>query len=124
MEVQTKAIELATYTINNALKDKIIPKRDRWALGSRLVDTALELATHIDTANTLRLDNAEEAKERSLEQRLALSATFRLMTLIHIARQLTHFPEDTHLHWATLVNEVQTMLRAWIDSDRRRKSCK
>lgn len=56
MDVQTKATDLAAYTIDNALKEKIVPKRDRWALGTRLVDTALEMATRIDTANTLRLD--------------------------------------------------------------------
>jgi hypothetical protein len=44
MDVQTKATDLAAYTIDNALKEKIVPKRDRWALGTRLVDTALETA--------------------------------------------------------------------------------
>ena len=120
MDVQTKAVDLAEYTIGNALKEKIVPKRDRWALGSRLVDAALELAERIDNANTLRLDNEEEARQRRVEQRLALAATFRLMTLVHVARRLTHFSEDTHMHWTELVNEEQELLRGWMDSDRRR----
>lgn len=120
MDVQSKAGELAAYTIGNALKEKIVPKRDRWALGTRLVDTALELATRIDTANTLRLDHPEEAARRLLEQRLALAATFRLMTLVHTARSLTHFDEAVHRHWTELVGEEQGLLRGWMDSDRRR----
>lgn len=122
MDVQTKANDLAAYTIDNALKEKIVPKRDRWALGTRLVDTALEMATRIDTANTLRLDNEEEARQRRIEQRMALTATFRLMTLVHIARRLTHFDESVHKHWTELVNEEQELLRGWMDSDRKRRN--
>ena len=120
MDVQTKAAELAKYTIDNALKERIVPKRDRWALGNRLVDTALEIATRIDSANTLRLDSIEEASQRRLEQRMALSATFRMMTLIHTARAITHFEERIHKHWTELVSEEQELLRGWMDSDRRR----
>lgn len=120
MDVQTKAAELAKYTIDNALKESIVPKRDRWALGNRLVDTALEIATRIDSANTLRLDSIEEASQRRLEQRMALSATFRMMTLIHTARAITHFEERIHKHWTELVSEEQELLRGWMDSDRRR----
>ena len=122
MDVQTKATDLAAYTIDNALKEKIVPKRDRWAMGTRLVDTALEMTTRIDTANTLRLDNEEEARQRRMEQRLALSATFRLMTLVHIARRLTHFDEAVHKHWTELVKEEQELLRGWMDSDRKRRN--
>lgn len=122
MDVQTKATDLAAYTIDNALKEKIVPKRDRWALGTRLVDTALEMATRIDTANTLRLDNEDEAKQRHMEQRLALASTFRMMTLIHTARRLTHFDEAVHKHWTELVKEEQELLRGWMDSDRRRRN--
>lgn len=122
MEVQTKAIDLASYTIGNALKEKIIPKRDRWALGSRLVDTVLELATRIDTANTMRLDDEDESRQRRMEQRLALAASFRLMTLIHVIRYLTKFDESVHRHWAELVKEEQELLRGWMDSDRRRRN--
>lgn len=122
MDVQTKAIDLSVYTIDNALKEKIIPKRDRWALGSRVVDTALELVTRIDTANSLRLDNNEEAGQRHMEQKLALAATYKLMTLVYIIRRLTHFDESVHKHWTELVKELQELLRGWIDSDRKRRN--
>lgn len=120
MEVQLKAQELVEYTISSALKERIVPKRDRWALGNRLVDAALELARRIDVANTLRLDNEDEARQRRLEQRMALAATFTLMTLIHTTRDLTRFDEATHRHWTELVAGTQDRLRGWMESDRRR----
>lgn len=121
MDVQTKALELVVYTIDNALKEKIVPKRDRWAIGTRLTDTALELVMRIDTANSLRLDNNEEAIQRRIEQKLAIAATYKLMTLVYITRQLTHFDESIHRYWTTLVKEEQELLRGWMDSDRKRR---
>jgi len=121
MEVQTKAFELALYTIENSLKEKIVPKRDRWSLGEALKEHALEIASQLDMANTMRLDDEEEARERRLAQRKALSATFKLATLIHITRNLTHFDEKVHEHWTKLVKEEQELLRNWMDSDRKRR---
>lgn len=120
MEVQTKAFDLVLYTIDNALKEKIVPKRDRWCLGVRLADTALDIQSHIDMANTLRNDDIEEAKERMIEQRLALGSTFRLMTLVHVTRHLTFFDSKVHEYWTELVKEEQTLLRGWMDSDRKK----
>ena len=121
MDVQTNAVELAKYTIDNALKEKIVPKRDRWAFGNRLMDTALDISTSIDMANSLHLDVPKEAEDRLDCQHHALALTFSLMTLVHVLRDSTHFDASVHEHWTGLVKKEQELLRGWIDSDRRKK---
>jgi hypothetical protein len=47
LSVQTKAIELATYTITICSNEKNFPKRYRWCLTSKIVDTAIEIISDI-----------------------------------------------------------------------------
>lgn len=119
MEVQLKAVELVAYTLQKAANEKVVPKRDRWALGLRLFDTALDIAAFIDTANSMDINDDDEARERRLSQRKALAATYRLMTLVHTAASLRQIG-DAYQHWTTLVMDTQRLLRGWMDSDRRR----
>ncbi len=42
LAVQTKAIELAIYTVTICSNEKNFPKRYRWCLTNKIVDTALE----------------------------------------------------------------------------------
>ena len=121
MEVQTKATELAAYTIQAAGNEHVCPKHHRWSLGTRLTDCALAIARHIDIANSLSLDRADEADERRMEQRLALAETYALLTLIHVARAISRFPADRLAFWVGSVLDCQNLLRAWADSDRRRR---
>lgn len=118
MEVQTKATELAAYTIQAAGNEHVCPKHHRWSLGARLTDSALAVARHIDIANSLSLD--EDYPARREHQRLALAETFALMTLVHTARAISHFPSDRLSFWIGSILDLQTLLRGWMDSDRRR----
>lgn len=61
MEVQLKAIDLLAYTIQQAANERVVPKRHRWSVGTRLIDCALDAALHIDIANTLDLFDASQA---------------------------------------------------------------
>lgn len=121
MEVQNLACNLVTYTITKAGNEKVVAKRNRWSLGDRLITAALELATEIDTANTMNLDDPDESAERRLHQRKALAQTFRLMTLVNVASSLRDIG-DSYFHWTQQVSAVQALLRRWIDSDRKRKT--
>ena len=120
MEVQTKAYELSAYTIRETGKEKVIPKHHRWAIGNRLNDIAFSLVSHIDMANTMRLDNSLEREQRFLEQRLALGDTFKILTGIHIVYSLSKFDMDKMKYWIGSVIEIQELLRGWIESDRKR----
>ena len=120
MEVQNKAYELAAYTIQTAGNERVVPKHHRWAIGNRLFQIAMDIAEHIDMANSLDLAVPAEREQRSLEQRNALAKTFALMTAIHVAHELSRFDAQKQAHWIGLVLEVQRLLKGWRDSDRRR----
>ena len=51
LEVQTKARELANYTTTICSNEKIFPKRDRWILTNRIVNTVLTIMEEVDTAH-------------------------------------------------------------------------
>ena len=118
MLVQEKATALVVYTIRAAGNEKICPKHHRWALGERLIDSALAIARSIDLANSLQLDSDYE--ERRANQRKALAETYALLTLIHVAREMTHFPMERHAFWVGEIDALQGLIRAWADSDRKR----
>ena len=120
MEVQTKAYDLAAYTIKAAGNEKVVAKHNRWAIGKQLADVALLIVRNIDLANSMNLDFPVEAEKRRVFQDTALALTFNLISLIHVARSLSNFDMDKHKHWIGLVLEEQRLLRGWIDSDRKR----
>ena len=120
MEVQTKAYDLAAYTIAAAGNEKVVPKRYRWSIGEKIIDAALEITGHVDIANSMMLTNPDEAKLRHLEQRCAIANTFKLLTMVNTARRLSGFDEQRHMFWVGLVKEEQELLRGWMDSDRKR----
>jgi hypothetical protein len=53
LEVQTKAKELALYTVTVCGNEKVFPKRDRWVITNRIVSTALTIMEEVDTANDI-----------------------------------------------------------------------
>ena len=121
MEVQAKAAELVAYTIRTATNEKTVPKRYRWCLGDRLVKTAMDIAETIDLANSLRLDEENEAKDRRAMQRRTLARTYALLTQISVAHEMSQFPTERWAYWTSMVLEVQTLLRSWISSDDKRR---
>ena len=121
MEVQTLAAKLVSYTVAEASKEKVVSKRNRWSIGDRLVGSALDLATHIDVANSLNLDLPDEAERRRSEQDMAIAKAFSLRTLVYVAREQSHFDGDKHAYWTGLVDEVVKLIKAWRESDTRRK---
>ncbi|MBR6323882.1 MAG: hypothetical protein IKR62_02790 [Victivallales bacterium] len=126
MTIQTAALALATYTLQEVNKESVVAKRNHWTLGERLVNAALDIGVHLDMANIMRLDFPTEAAERLKHQDMALAAIYRLNMLVKIARDMSCFPEKKHMHWTRLSDDVRNMLVAWKESDRsrkRRKQC-
>lgn len=121
MDVQLAAIALAEYTFNEASKETVIAKRNRWSIGERLLDAALDVCVHIETANAMRLEIQEEASQRVVAQDLAISATCRIKTLVQIARNRSMFPSRKHSHWTKLCTYTLKLLYGWKENDRLRK---
>ena len=52
LEVQTKAKQLAVYTVGICGNEKYFPKRDRWIITNRIVSTVLEIMEKVDESYT------------------------------------------------------------------------
>ena len=72
-------------------------------------------------ANSMRIELAEEARIRLVQQDLALAAIFRLKILIQVARNISGFAAQKQMHWTRLATNVQKLVTGWKDSDRLRK---
>lgn len=115
--VQDAAYRLYAHTAHCCSNEKTIPKRYRWCTGQFLVAAASKICEHIDIANTMRLDDSQERVWRLKYQKLALGATYNLLTELHKAWYTHHFDEAKLLNWLELVMEVQRLLRAWTKSE-------
>ena len=120
--VQDAAYRLYAHSARCASNEKVIPKRLRWCTGQFIVEAASKVCEHIDIANTMRLDDAQERMWRLKYQRLALGATYNLLTELHKAWYTCRFDDDKICHWLELVMEVQRLLRAWTKSETEQKA--
>lgn len=120
MELHLKADELMAYTLDQIEKEKIVPKRVRWYLGTSVGDTVLRICACLAEANSLSLDDPAEARVRAERQAEAYSATFSLSTLLFCLWRKGGLDPKAYAHWTGMLVDVQTLLHGWIRSDRRR----
>lgn len=116
----TKARELAVYTIRICCNENNFPKRYRWCITNKVVETALLINLYIEKANSVRLKNATEAEieTRRKYQTIAIAETYAMTNLISISRDLFGLKGDKVEHWTRLVKSVRTLARAWKNSEK------
>jgi len=120
LEVQTKAIELAKYTITICSNEKHFPKRYRWCLTSKIVDAATEIVGDINTANSIYVTTKGDYELRRKYQTNALAYTARILGLIQLAYVQFSIDGKRIKHWTQLVVDVRELLKMWRKSDRQR----
>jgi hypothetical protein len=116
----TKARELAVYTISICCNENNFPKRYRWCITNKVVETALLINLYIEKANSVRLKNAAEVEieTRRKYQTIAIAETYAMTNLISISRDLFGLKGDKVEHWTRLVKSVRTLARAWKNSEK------
>lgn len=112
-----KANELATYTIKIASNEKNFPKRYRWCITSKIVESALDINNYINMANSIFVNKASDYEIRRQYQTKALAATYSLLSMIDIAFRTFGIEGDRIKHWTQLCFDVQNSLRNWRKSD-------
>ena len=121
LEVITKSYELAAYTIQICSNEKHFPKRYRWCITNKIVETAIEISKYALCANSIYVGNDAEAYDLRLRyQTIALTDTYALLSLMQIAYRTFAIEGDRIDYWTGLVLEVQRLLRAWKQADGRR----
>lgn len=117
----TKANELTAYTIKICSNEKNFPKRYRWCITSKIVESSINIGNNIIKANSIYVQSAEDLAARSRYQKEALIETYALLNMISIAYETFGIESDRVKYWTQLVNSVQTLIRNWRKSDANRK---
>ena len=117
LSVQTKAIELAEYTITICSNEKNFPKRYRWCLTSKIVDAVTEIISDINTANSIYVTTKGDYELRRSYQTKALAYTARMLGLMQLAHTKFGINSKRIKHWTELVIDVRELIKKWRKSD-------
>jgi hypothetical protein len=120
LEVQTRAKELALYTVTICSNEKTFPKRDRWVLTNRIVSTAIAIMEEVDTANSIFVTDASDYTLRRQSQTLALAYTAKLLGLVELAYLKYHIDSKRIEHWTRLIVNVRDLIKGWRNTDKSR----
>lgn len=120
--VVTKARELAQYTLQICGNEKNFPKRYRWCLTSKIVDSAMNIMNSVNMANSVFVPDdariaADDLKARRQYQTRALAETYALIGMIDLSYKLYGLEASRVEHWARQVYNVQNLVRNWRKSD-------
>ena len=118
LEVLTKAIELAEYTLTVCKNEDVFPKRERWILTSRIVNEALDILTYVRKGNSIRVETQNDFERRREYQQRAFENCENLITLMDLALRHGNLDARRAEHWTGLILEVEGLLSAWRRSDR------
>ena len=124
LELSVKANELAAYTIRICSNENNFPKRYRWCITSKIVDTVIDVNRFIDLANAIHVEKRKDAKMRRKYQIKAQAHIRSLLTLMNIAYCLFDIDEKRIDYWTGMVVSIQTLLQNWKKSDKQRNIAK
>lgn len=120
LEVLTKSRELATYTIKICTNEKNFPKRYRWCITNKVVESAVMINADINRANGIYVNNQNDLLLRLEFQNRALAEIGALIANIDIAYNVFGIEAKRVKNWVGLIINVQTLLRGWKKSDLKR----
>ena len=110
-------IDMAAYTIQMCENSNIFPKKCRFTLCTRLIDSCLDSIVKIRQANKIRPTNVEQAKQRlSLQYQVILNfeAMWGMMT---VAYELYSIPSHKIDVWSQKLLTADECVSAWRKSD-------
>jgi hypothetical protein len=115
--VITKADELAAYTVHICSNEKYFPKRYRWCITAKIVNTAIDISTYAHMANPIYVGgDLQMLRIRKSLQTKTYISTFNLLSLINIAYNTFHIDGRRVEYWTGLVIELQEMIKNWTKS--------
>ena len=118
MEVITKVNELTEYTIHICSNEKNFPKRYRWCLTSKIIDTVIDVNKYVVMAKSVQVDDENSRQLRKNYQNLSLVAISSLLSLMNISYKVFCIEGDRINYWTSLVVEVQSLVQEWKNSDK------
>ena len=117
LEVNTKARNLAVYTLRILANPKHFPQ-DQAAFIETIRETTLEISALCWEANNIRVEDDPARYERRIQkQDEAADLCNRLCHLIEIAKPLFHLDTKRVRYWIGLANELRGLIRGWRKKD-------
>ena len=116
--------KLNDYTIKAVTNEKVIPKRYRWLIAQKIIDSSMSMLTNAIKANSVYVK--EEFKQSDYElrrkfQKLAYAETHNMLTLIDVSyKTFKTIIDKKHKTWIGLILVAQTDLKNWIENDSKR----
>jgi hypothetical protein len=118
--VITKSNELAAYTMRICTNEKNFPKRFRWCITNKIVESAIEINNCVNAANSVYVNPQTAAEDFALRRKYqtkALAQTYVLLSMIDLAYRTFGIESSRVEYWTRLAYEVQNLLRNWRNSD-------
>lgn len=119
-EVITQGEALVKYTLEITSNEKNFPKRLRWCLTSKIVDSTVSMFSDLVRANTIMVTTKEDKILRRSYQVRALSEIGNLLALMQMAYDVFNIDSARAEYWTRLVINEQTLIREWKKSDNER----
>jgi len=120
LAVQTKAKELAYYTVKICSSEKVFPKRDRWIITNRIVSTVLTIMEEVDVANDIYVSTKGDFELRRKSQTIAFSSTAKLLGLMELAYIKYGIEGNKMMNWTQLVVDTRNLIKKWRQVDKER----
>ena len=120
LEVITHANKLAAHTIKVCSNEKYFPKKYRWCVTAKIVDTAIEIVKLLNIANSIYVTDKGTYEMRNKFQAKALAETYALTNLMQIGYELFKVDSQKIDYWTGLIIKERTLIRAWKKKDTER----
>ena len=113
LTVITKSGELATYTVHICSNEKNFPKRYRWCITQKIVESAININNYVNMANSVYVKDNADYLLRKEYQTTALAETYALLSMIDLAYRTFGIDSNRIEYWTRLIHEVQNLIRNW-----------
>lgn len=117
LKVLEASKNLTKYTYE-MVKGGTFPKSERWIMPKHIWDEVANAHAKIIRANSIRVENAEEAIERLLLEKEAIGHLDAAIALIDICNVTGTISDDRADFWTGLATTTQNLTKGWLKSDR------
>lgn len=104
---------MTTYTMHMCENEKIFPKKCRWTLCTRIIDTCLDCIVKIRQANKIKAETVDQSACRIALQNEVLQNFEALWALMTVAYETYSIPSDKMSHWGSLMLTAEEKVTGW-----------
>ena len=122
LQAITDTVNMSKYAIQMCENEKIFPKKCRWTLCNKLINTCIKTVAEIRQANSITVKTKEDAEKRIGLQKSVLLDFEAIWSIMTIAEDHYSIPNDKIAIWSNLMLTAEDKVKAWKDSDVKRYS--